>query len=262
MEIVCIGNELLIGKTVNTNATWLANRITCLGGEVKTIITVGDELEEIRRGLDYALNRKPDLIITTGGLGPTFDDKTLEGVAYAMGRPLEINQDALNMVRRKYEAYYKEGRMEKVEITAARRKMAILPSGSKPLYNPVGTAPGVALESNKTRIVILPGVPAEMKAIFDESVAPLIRERGEKRFYEREIHVDGIMESTIAPLIDEVMRESPGVYIKSHPKGEERKPHLDIHFSTNADNEEEAEKKLESAIKKLRELVDREKDNR
>jgi len=260
IEIVCIGNELLIGKTVNTNATWLAKRITSIGGEVKTILTIGDELGEIRRGINTALNQDPDLIITTGGLGPTFDDKTLEGLAYALDRELEINDDAIKMVKAKYEAYKQEGRIDHIEITKARKKMALLPEGAEPIYNPVGTAPGVKIGIKNTKIIVLPGVPAEMKAIFEESVAPLIKETANLRFYEREIHVDGIMESAIAPLIDEAMSKCPGVYIKSHPKGEERKPHLDVHFSTTADNDKEAEKKLDSAVQILKELIEKEKN--
>ncbi|MEM2912378.1 MAG: molybdopterin-binding protein, partial [Candidatus Bathyarchaeia archaeon] len=102
IEIVCVGNELLIGKTLNTNAQWLAKRITTMGLNVKRIITIGDDTDEISQALKECLKRKPAFIITTGGLGPTFDDKTLEGIAKALNRKLETNQQALKMVEKKY----------------------------------------------------------------------------------------------------------------------------------------------------------------
>ncbi|MGB9853532.1 MAG: molybdopterin-binding protein, partial [Candidatus Bathyarchaeales archaeon] len=146
IEIVCIGNELLIGKTLNTNAQWLAKRATSLGITVKRITVVGDEVEEIANAIREALQRKPRFLITTGGLGPTFDDKTLEGIAKALNRKLELNQKALQMVKEKYEAYAKAGKIEEVEMTPHRVKMAMLPEGAEPLQNPVGTAPGVIMK--------------------------------------------------------------------------------------------------------------------
>ena len=91
VELICIGNELLIGKTLNTNAHWLAKRITSLGLKVRRITTVEDSLEEISSAIKEALLRKPRFIITTGGLGPTFDDKTLEGIAKALNLELKVN---------------------------------------------------------------------------------------------------------------------------------------------------------------------------
>ena len=256
MEIVCVGNELLIGKTLNTNANWLARRANSLGMMVKRITVVGDNVDEIAKVILEALKRKPRFIITTGGLGPTFDDKTLEGIAKALNLKLEVNEKALKMVREKYEAYVKVGRMEKVELTPHRVKMAKLPEGAEPLPNSVGTAPGVMRKVKGTLLIALPGVPSEMEAIFGESVAPLLKkEAGEAVFFEKSIYADGIMESTLAPLIGQTMHDNPYVYIKSHPKGEEKKPHLEIHFSTNAKDSKTAKERLEKAIIQLSELV-------
>ena len=108
IEIICVGNELLIGKIVNTNAHWLAKRATSLGMTVKRVTAVSDDVAEIATVVRESLKRKPKLIITTGGLGPTFDDRTLEGIAKALNRELEVNQKALGMVRKKYETYAKE----------------------------------------------------------------------------------------------------------------------------------------------------------
>jgi molybdenum cofactor synthesis domain-containing protein len=257
IEIICIGNELLIGKIVNTNAHWLAKRATSLGMTVKRVTAVSDDVAEIATVVRESLKRKPKLIITTGGLGPTFDDKTLEGIAKALNRELELNQKAFGMVRKKYETYAKEGKIEKVELTPPRVKMAKLPEGSKPLLNPVGTAPGVETKVGGTFLIALPGVPSEMDAIFEESVAPLIKkEAGVTVFLERSVFADGIMESALAPLIDEVMHDNSCVYIKSHPKGQEKKPHLEVHFSTTTKNHETARKCVDVAVAQLSQLIE------
>ena len=100
-EVICIGNELLIGKTLNTNATWLAGQLTSQGLDVKRITVAGDEINEIRSVICEALKRKVQIIIVTGGLGPTFDDKTLEGIACALKRKLVVNSKALAMVKKR-----------------------------------------------------------------------------------------------------------------------------------------------------------------
>ena len=255
-EIICVGNELLIGKTLNTNAHWMAGRATSLGVIVKRVTVVGDDVNEVASAVHEALKRKTKLIITTGGLGPTFDDKTLEGIAKALNRKLDVSEKALKMVRGKYEAYFEEGRMERVELTPPRVKMAALPEGAEPLSNPVGTAPGVTIKVDETFLIALPGVPPEMETIFDEAVAPLLKKQaGKVTFFEASIYADGIMESALAPLIGQVMHDNPHVYIKSHPKGEERKPHIEIHISTTAENSKTAKNRLGKTIVHLSELV-------
>jgi nicotinamide-nucleotide amidase len=256
VEIVCIGTELLIGKTLNTNAQWLAKRVTSLGLSVRRIINVGDDVNEISSALQEAIQRNPRFLITTGGLGPTFDDKTLEGLAKALGCKLEISNEALKMVEEKYRKYAEEGRMEKAELTPPRVKMARLPQGAKPLFNPVGTAPGVVMEREGATIVALPGVPSEMKAIFEESVLPLLRQAaGDVTFFETSMEATGIMESAVAPLIDEVMHDNPYVYVKSHPKGSERAPRIEFHLSTTAKDSSEARNRVSKALVQLSELI-------
>jgi len=258
MEIICVGNELLIGKTLNTNAHWMAKRATSLGIMVKRITIVSDDVDEIAEAVREALRRKPRFMITTGGLGPTFDDKTLEGIAKALNKKLEVNEKALEMVKEKYESFQKQGRIEKVEMTPARVKMATLPKGTEPLHNPTGTAPAVLAEIKGTILIALPGVPSEMEAIFEESVAPLLKkEAGNVTFFETSIYADNIFESTLAPLIDETMRSDPYVYIKSHPRGEEKVPHIELHFSTTAENPRTAKYRLEKAIIQLSDLIER-----
>jgi len=256
IEIICVGNELLIGKTLNTNAQWLAKRITSLGLSIRRITTVGDEVEEISSAIQETIQRKPSFVITTGGLGPTFDDKTLEGIAKALQRQLEIHDQALKMLEEKYRKFVEEGRMEKMELTPPRVKMARLPEGAEPLFNPVGTAPGVVMKHNETTIVALPGVPHEMKAIFEEFLVPILKKAaGKATFFETSIEVTGCMESTIAPLIERVMHDNPYVYIKSHPKFEERVPHLELHLSTTAEESKTARKLVGKALVQLSETI-------
>ncbi|MEM2425038.1 MAG: nicotinamide mononucleotide deamidase-related protein [Candidatus Bathyarchaeia archaeon] len=256
VEIISIGNELLIGKILNTNAHWLAKRITSLGLSVCRITVVGDDVDEISSVLKESIQRKPAFIITTGGLGPTFDDKTLEGVAMATSRELEENREALEMIKRKYEEYVAEGRMERVELTQYRVKMARLPRGARPIPNPIGTAPGVLLEHEGAKLIMLPGVPEEMKAIFEESILPLLRKAaGNMFFYETSLEVVGIYESDLAPLIEEVMRENPYVYIKSHPKISERVQKIELHLSTTCSDESLARQRIERSIMQVSSLI-------
>jgi molybdopterin-biosynthesis enzyme MoeA-like protein len=160
------------------------------------------------------------------------------------------------MIKKKYEQYVAEGRMRKLELTPYRVKMATLPEGSKPLPNPVGTAPGVLVEYEGVTLIMLPGVPEEMMAIFDESVVPLLRKvAGDMTFYEASLDVRGIPESDLAPLIEQVMHENPYVYIKSHPKISEKTHHIELHFSTACRSQSEAKQRIENAIIKITALI-------
>ncbi len=256
MEIVCVGNELLIGKVLNTNAHWLSKRATTLGIDVKRITVVRDVVTEIADVICEVLMRKPQFLITTGGLGPTFDDMTLKGVAKALHRELVVNEEALQMVKEKYAEYAKTRNISGDELTEPRIKMATLPEDTVAVKNPVGTAPGVRADVDDTVLIVLPGVPGEMEAIFEEYVVPLLRQAsGDMRFYERSIFADRIMESVLAPLIDRVMHDNPRVYIKSHPRREEGKPHIELHFSTSGKLAEEAEGKLLKAAAQLSGLI-------
>ena len=256
IEIISVGNELLIGKTLNTNAQWLAKRLTTLGLNVRRITTVSDDIEEIGATVKEVISREPDFLITTGGLGPTFDDKTLEGIAKALRAPLELDPKAYKMVEEKYEAYAQERGLRKIELTPARIKMAKLPKGAKPLPNPIGTAPGVIIEQDKVKIVALPGVPPEMKAIFEDSLEPILNKRaGNVTFFETSLGISGLMESELAPIIDKVMHDNSYVYIKSHPKGQEKIPHIELHLSTTARDSATAKSRVSRTIIQITDTI-------
>jgi nicotinamide-nucleotide amidase len=252
MEIISVGNELLIGKVLNTNAQWLCKRATTLGITVKRVTVVPDDVDETAMAIRETLKRKPQFVLTTGGLGPTFDDKTLESIAKALRRKLEVDPEALQMVKEKYQTYAAKTGSQSVELTQAQVKMATIPENAKSIRNPVGTAPAVRIDLEETVLIALPGVPREMEAIFEETVAPLLKQAScGIVFFEESLFVDGIMESVLAPLIDEAMLDNPGIYIKSHPRGEENKPHMEIHFSMNAVNKQKAQEKLRKAVAQL-----------
>jgi len=259
MEILCVGNELLIGKVLNTNASWMGKRATSLGVKVKRITVVADEVEEMAVAFLEVLDRKPQFVVSTGGLGPTFDDKTLEGIAKALNRKLEVNEEALQMVKVKYTEIAKTRRLiQEDELTPPRVKMATLPEGTQPILNPIGTAPGVQVEIKGTVLIALPGVPREMEAIFESSVIPLLQKAaGDVGFFELSVYADGIMESVLAPLIDKAMHDNPFVYIKSHPKSREIKPHMELHLSTTGKLSENPDKRLSKTALELAGLIEK-----
>jgi molybdenum cofactor synthesis domain-containing protein len=255
-ELITTGNELLIGKTVNTNAHWLAKRTTNLGVKISRITVVGDSINEISSVLKGAVKRKNHFIITVGGLGPTFDDITLQGIAKGLGLELKLDEQAKRMIEEKYKEYLEEGRMESVELTPYRLKMAMLPKGAKPLFNPIGTAPGIIIQKNETTIIALPGVPTEMRAMFDDSVLPFIKKEAVRAtFFETCIDVIGLMESETALIVDKVMQDNPYVYIKSHPKFEEKAAHLELHLSTTAEESSKARNRVSKALIQLTEMI-------
>ena len=256
VEIICVGNELLIGKTLNTNAQWLTKRVTTLGLNVKRITIVGDSLADISTVLKETIQRKPRFILTTGGLGPTFDDMTLEGLAKALDIKTKVDDKALKMVADKYHKYAQKTNTDKIELTPHRVKMAKIPEGAKPVHNPVGTAPAVMVKHENVIIFALPGVPSEMKSIFDETLVPLLKKTGQGvAFFEASVTSANIMESEMAPFVDDVMKDNPYVYIKSHPKGAETTPFIEFHLSTTAKDTTTAKNCVNKALAQLTELI-------
>lgn len=252
--ILVIGNEILDGVVLDTNSQWIINRLKPLGLQVQEAITVRDDVEAIGAALNRLLEDGCGLVFTTGGLGPTHDDMTLQGVAHGLGLPLELDQASLDIVTRQYKALHERGIIESEEMTDSRRKMAILPRGSKPLDNRVGGAPGVLLEARGSTIVCLPGVPLELKWIFDDQVAPILKRMVKEVYAERIVTLPLRDESTLAPIIDQVMAESPGVYVKSlvKPYGEKG---IRLWVSSLGEDQGEVEEKVACAVDRLVELT-------
>ncbi|MCX8191744.1 MAG: molybdopterin-binding protein, partial [Nitrososphaerales archaeon] len=257
-EIIPIGNELLLGEVLDTNSQWMAKKITELGGFVTRITIVGDDVEIISSTIQEALKRRPSWIITCGGLGPTYDDKTLAGIAKATGRELIVNRDAVKMLEERYRILVEKGVVKDGRLTPTRLKMATLPEGAIPIQNRVGTAPAVLLKVNDVKIVSLPGVPSEMKDIFEHSLIPLFKE-DIGRIYHSEMFLEviDIVESKIAPILDKVLEGKSNIYVKSHPKMvEEGRSRLVIHIVGWAYTQEEVEEIVKNTSKELIEMIE------
>lgn len=220
-EIFAIGNELLVGQVLDTNSHWLIRQITALGAQVRRVMVLRDEYEEIEEAFRGALMRAPRLIITTGGLGPTDDDLTFRAIARAYGRDLTEHPAALEMVRKRYEYIASIRPGYSADLNEARRKMALFPTGGEPLFNPNGAAPGMVMDLPAPKgapvtLVSLPGVPSEMKDIFTTSMQPVLaRTIGSGGYVERTIVLDRGDESRIADLLQAVQTANPAVYVKS-----------------------------------------------
>ena len=216
VEILIIGNEILAGDVLDTNSHWLCRQLAERGVRVSRMATLPDDPPVISDALRAALARHPALIITCGGLGPTADDLTLGALAVALGRSLAPDAAAYALVRDFYAALYRRGDVTTPDMTPARAKMAALPTGATPLINSVGAAPGVLLCEGETQIVALPGVPAEMKAIFTETLWPAIADSLSHQSYAaRTVRTDCWDESIMAPAVDGVAARHPQVYVKS-----------------------------------------------
>jgi len=252
VEILSIGNELLLGNTVNTNASWIASQVTKLGGKVTRITTVEDNLNGISKSVKETLRRRPDFLITTGGIGPTFDDMSLKGVARALRLRIRLDKTAVEMLRAHYLRRFPN---QRIPLTKPRLKMASIPATSTPIMNPVGTAPGVRLTAHATEIFCLPGVPSEAKAIFQGTVSKAIKARSKGTvFVEKWFKVLGVPESSLAPVVSAVMRRWRGVYIKSHPRGIDAngRPKIELHLSIASEKTREARLEVRRAATEIR----------
>ena len=194
--IVTIGDELLIGQVQDTNAAWLARKLAGLGIPVRRTVTVGDEAQDIAAAIGEALESTA-LVLATGGLGPTHDDVTREAVADHLGVPLRLNALAYQAVER---FFAERGRA----VPPHGERVAMVPEGFVALPNSVGTAPGLWMEKEAV-LVLVPGVPREMKAIFDEEVAPRLRRRlSPDAISHRTLCTAGVGESDLQEMLGDI----------------------------------------------------------
>lgn len=191
-EILCVGNELLFGDVVNTNAAYLSAKLTSMGIKVLHHTVVEDNPQALNIALNDAFSgeRRPavDLVVLTGGLGPTYDDLTKETVANFFGREMTLHQPSLDTIQAYFES---TGRT----MTPNNQKQAMMPVGAVVLPNHNGTAPGLAVGDEQHTAVLLPGPPFEMKPMFEESVQPLLQHFCNQVLVSHNIHLMGIGES-------------------------------------------------------------------
>lgn len=199
--VVSVGNELLLGETFNTNGSWLSRRLSDLGFHVRRRWVVGDVAGEIKEGVGSALSLA-EVVLVTGGLGPTPDDLTLPAVADVLGLTLETDPMVLARLRERFSA------RGLGDLPKQAESMARVPRGSRVLANARGSAPGLAMEVEGGALcILLPGVPGEMKGIFEDEVASLLLQRFSSRLQpvvHRLIHTTGIPESLLAAEIEDL----------------------------------------------------------
>jgi len=166
-SIVSIGNELLNGQTIDTNTAYLSGEMLSIGIPAVSSYTVGDDVDAIVRAFNLA-NTDADIVIVTGGLGPTEDDLTRQAFAKFLGTELQLQNELLNKIQNFFSK-------RNLQMSEKNKIQAYIPAGARALANPLGTAPGIMAEAKGKLIVALPGVPSEMKRMFAESVLPELR---------------------------------------------------------------------------------------
>jgi nicotinamide-nucleotide amidase len=252
VEILTIGNEILLGLVEDTNSNYLCRVVRGMGGRVRHIAVVRDEIDAIAHDINASIERGADLIFTCGGLGPTDDDLTLAGIAKSADLGLEVNEAARRLVESRYQQLALQGYVSSAEMSEARLKMARLPEGARPVENPVGAAPAVVLVSGGGRIVALPGVPAELRGIIEGPLQTLLTEVfGRGSYRERQITVECGDESELAPALRKVTSAHPEVYIKSRASHFGSDVKFRILISVSGASAEETEHMMESAATEL-----------
>jgi nicotinamide-nucleotide amidase len=205
-EVIAIGDEITSGQCLDTNTQWLSQQLEGLGIRVLYHTTVGDELMPCAEVFRLAIARA-DVVVATGGLGPTADDLTREALAEATGHPLQLDTDALDHVRTMFAQRNRP-------MAASNERQAMFPTGSRVVRNPHGTAPGICTDvvregRGPCRFFCLPGVPGEMIEMWQESVAPAIAEflgEGRRVIRRRLIHCFGAGESQVEAMLPDLIR--------------------------------------------------------
>ena len=244
-EILCVGTELLLGDIVNTNAAFLSRRLASLGIAVYHQTVVGDHPERLRVALSDAFegHGRPaaDLVILSGGLGPTYDDLTKETVAAYFGRNMELHEESLTRIRDFFE---RTGRV----MTPNNQKQAMMPEGCVVFPNDYGTAPALAVGDATRTAVMLPGPPAELIPIFEEQVVPFLRRHTEGVLISRNIHLMGLGESTVESILHDVMVSSVNPTVAPYCKSGE----VRLRVTARAASEEEAAALCDGMVKEIR----------
>jgi nicotinamide-nucleotide amidase len=237
-EIVTVGTEMLLGDLVDTNTVWISQRLAGLGVGIYRHTTVGDNPERIVAALREAAYSS-DLVVTTGGLGPTSDDLTNACLSILTGREMVEYPEAREHVDLMFAKF---GR----KPTANNYKQALFPEGSELIPNPVGTAMGAILDWEGTLFATLPGVPTEMKSMFEATLEPLIRARSEGSIVSKTLHFAGIGESALAEKVQEFLDATDPTVAPLAGQGRVR-----LRITTRAATEKEAQEKIAPVEKEM-----------
>lgn len=241
--LISVGTELLFGQITNTNTVYLSKRLNELGINVYYHFTVGDNCRRLEEILNYAM-KNTDLIITTGGLGPTQDDLTRETVAKAMGKNLVLHRPSMERL----ESFFKDLNRSMCENN---KKQAYLPEDSIVLQNNKGTAPGFIIENMGKVIISLPGPPKEMIGMFEDCVGGYLREKSKSTIYSSVLRFFGIGESSLeTELLDLITKQENPTIAPYAKEGE-----VSLRVTAKAENEDAAMKLIEPIVREIRSKV-------
>lgn len=248
VELVAIGDELLLGQTQDSNSAWLASELAAIGGIVTRRTAIGDDEAEIRQAIAEALDRT-GAVIATGGLGPTPDDVTREAVAALFGATLVFDAGVWDAIRARWQ---RRGRS--AEPPESNKVQAMVPSGALVLHNPEGTAPGLFLQDPGGRwVALLPGVPREMQAVYTQRLLPLLQERftaGDSVVRWRVLRTTGVAESRLVEILKGLTLED-GLKLAFLPGPEG----VDLRVTVSGLPAVAADRLLESAASSIRERL-------
>ena len=243
-EIITIGTEILLGEIVDTNTRYIARTLRGMGVDLYRTITIGDNVDRIAEAIRHSMQRA-EIVITTGGLGPTVDDPTREAVARAAGVKTEFRDDLWEQVVAVISRY---GRTP----SENQKRQAFVPKGAIGIPNPVGTAPCFILETERNAVISLPGVPNEMEHILHESIIPYLQKRFDldQIIKIRILHCAGLGEGMIDEKIDDLETLSnPTVGLAAHTGV------VDVRIAAKAKNEAEADAMIAEIEEKIRERL-------
>ncbi len=236
-EILAVGTEILLGGLVDTNTAWLSRRLAALGVAVLRHTAVGDDKESLAAAFSEAASRA-DLVVSTGGLGPTPDDLTHEALGRAAGREMVEYPEARRHVDEAFERF--TGRRP----PPSAHKQALFPEGSEPIPNPLGTAMGALLELEGTLFATLPGVPKEMEGMFEGTLGPLIGERCEGAIVSLVLRFVGISEEEMSEEILDLLDATDPTVAPLVGPGEVGSGEVHLRVTARASTRAEAEGKI------------------
>lgn len=239
-ELICVGTELLLGNIVNTNAAYLAEKCAGLGLSCYYQSVVGDNEQRLRETLQMAVGRS-DVVILSGGLGPTEDDLTKEVASAVLGR--ELVEDAAT--RKQIENYFAA---RGISPTDNNWKQALIPLGAIILPNPNGTAPGVIIAEGNTHVVLLPGPPHELKPMFEEHVIPYLKKLEPGTIASQTVKVCGIGESKVETLLKDMIDSQTNPTLATYAKPGE----VHIRVTARAEGEKEARRLIKPVVKEIK----------
>ena len=240
-EIIAVGTELLLGNIANTNAQTLSQALSALGINVYYHTVVGDNPQRLAAALSVARSRA-DIILTTGGLGPTYDDMTKETICAVFGKQLEFHDDIARLIRRFYENSLH------VPMPDNNLRQAQLPVGCTVFHNHVGTAPGCAFEADGTHVLMLPGPPHELETMLRREAIPYLRSLSQEVIVSHDIMTFGIGESSVDALLRQKMQRMENPSLATYAKPSE----VRLRATAKAATQEEAEAMLAPVIADVR----------